>query len=386
MNLLIERGPAAAAMSRAIGIVEKRQIIPILGNVALFADGATLTVRATDLEGEVLETIPAVVDGAGSITVPADKLHAIFSNADGGSQIKIAIEEGDPRAKVRFGRSNYSLPTLPAHNFPQFPHDGLDEGFDLPAATLAEMISRVAWSTEAGDKLSIKGVVFLGTQEIEGVGRQLHAMGACNAGLSLVRMEAPEAARLSVLMPPKVSSHIRSWLNGAEGTARVRCAYGQGEDRPATLIQVQHGGATYTSKLFDAPGYFDYVARLVEGHDHSARVARDELERAIRRVLVMADGKTSTLNLTFNDGSLSIRARGDASGEGIEEIGAEFEGPESVMMFTGSHLLNALGAMRGDIVELCFAPKATAEYITGLVVLRAPCDSGLLINAMQPKA
>lgn len=388
MELLIERGPAAAALARAMGIVERRQIIPILGNVALSTEGQSVILRATDLEGEVLEVVPAVVSGEGAITVPADKLNDIVRNADTGAQIKIVTVDGDPRAKVRFGRSNFALPTLDAKGFPKFPSDGLGEPFSMPAADLAAMIDRVMWSTDATDKNTIKGTVFLGTKEVDGE-RQLHAMGACSTGFALCAIPAPEGAAINAVLPIKVASHIRGWLKGAEGDCQVSCAYHQGEDKPGRLICVTHGGATFKAKLFDVPAYFDYGSRLLREHDLYARPARDELERAIRRVMIMSDGRTGTLFLTFSEGQMTVRATGAdlASGEGVEEIGAEYEGPEVQVMIKGSQLVSALGALTGDIVEFGFSGRSEeTDERSVLVIIRAPCDPTFLSNVAQMRA
>lgn len=392
MNLTIERAPALSALSRAVGVVERAQTIPILGNVALVADGAALTLRATNLEMEVVERLDATVQNPGDITVPADKLHAIVQNADAGSQVALALDDGDPRVKVRSGRSNFKLPCLPADLFPEFRKDGLDEGFSMPAKTLADMISRVAWSIEAGDKTSIKGTVFLGTQTVgeePDQRRELHALGACGTGFSLRRIPAPEGADISAILPARLAAHLVRWLSDIEGDVRISCAYGQGADKPATLMQVRHGDCVTTAKLFDADRYFNYVPNIKEAHVQSAKVARDELSTAIRRVLVMGEGRTGSLHLAFSEGQLAVRAAGGLldSGEGVDEIGAEYTGPPARLMLKAAALKDALGAMTGDIVEFAFAPASVeGDYLTGLVVLRAPCDEGLVVNMMQMRA
>src|SRR5437879_10697129 len=97
MNLVIERGPALSALSRITGVAGHKNIIPILSNVALKAEGGSLTMRATDLEMEVMETFLAQVADFGEISVPADKLHDIVRNADVGAQIDLKQNEEGTR-------------------------------------------------------------------------------------------------------------------------------------------------------------------------------------------------------------------------------------------------------------------------------------------------
>jgi DNA polymerase-3 subunit beta len=375
LNLTIERAPALEALSRLVGVIERKQTIPILGNVALQAEGSTITVRGTDLEMEVIETFDAQVRAEGQITVPADKLHDIVRNADAGAQVVLSFDgQADPRMKVQSGRSRYSLPALSAASFPQFSVEGLDAGFNLPAAQLAEMIARVYWSSTPSDRDSIKGVVRLATYE-----GQLHAVAANTSGVALVRTDAPEGARIAASLPSKVSQHLMRWLNAAAGDAHVATSAG--------LIQVTHGGSTYTAKLFDMPTYFPYEKNIHEGHEHFAKVARDELTQALKRVMIMLDQRVKTVRLVFAEGQVTVAARNDHSGDGADEIGAEYDGPEALVTLDGPTLISALAALKGDIVEFGFAPTLEAgKYKSGLVIIRAPSDPGFITNIMQPRA
>jgi DNA polymerase-3 subunit beta len=276
--------------------------------------------------------------------------------------------------KVQSGRSRFSLPALPAESFPQFPFDGLDTGFDIPAAQLAEMISRVYWAINPTDRDTIKGVVRLATFEGE-----LHTVGAATAGVALCKARAPEGAQVGVNLPSKVAQHIIRLLGNAEGHAHVSTS--------ESLIQVRHAGSTYTAKLFDMPTYFPYEKNIHEGHEHFAKVARDELSQALKRVMIMLDQRVKTVRLVFAEGQVTVAARNDHSGDGADEIGAFYEGPEANILLDGPLLTAALAALKGDMVEFGFAPAQVAdEYKTGLVIIRAPVDGGFITNVMQPRA
>ena len=71
MKASIERSALLKAMSRAQSVVERRNTIPILANVLIEAEGDTVNFRATDLDIEVIDKAPAVVEQAGATTVPA---------------------------------------------------------------------------------------------------------------------------------------------------------------------------------------------------------------------------------------------------------------------------------------------------------------------------
>ena len=117
---------------------QRRITIPILANVALSAANGRLSLRATDLEMEAIESFDAQIGDAGETTIPADKLHDIVRSADPGAQVKIYDVETDPRMKIRSGRSNFSVPCMAADTFPKFTSDGLGEEFAMPAKAFAD--------------------------------------------------------------------------------------------------------------------------------------------------------------------------------------------------------------------------------------------------------
>ena len=54
MKFTAERENLLAALQAAIGVVERRQTMPILANVLLSAKDGTIAITATDLEGELV--------------------------------------------------------------------------------------------------------------------------------------------------------------------------------------------------------------------------------------------------------------------------------------------------------------------------------------------
>ena len=77
MKISIERGTLLKALAQAQSVVERRNTIPILANVLIEAEGNTVSFRATDLDIEVVDRAPAMVERHGATTVSAVMLHEI---------------------------------------------------------------------------------------------------------------------------------------------------------------------------------------------------------------------------------------------------------------------------------------------------------------------
>src|SRR5260370_35460415 len=77
MEVHVDRDAFIRGLQMAHNVVEPRQTLPVLANVLLEAQGDTLRMTATDLEGSVRVTGPAKVVKPGTITISARKLMEI---------------------------------------------------------------------------------------------------------------------------------------------------------------------------------------------------------------------------------------------------------------------------------------------------------------------
>ena len=71
MKIIAKREAILGPLQAVIGVVERRQTMPILANVLLAAKGGRLAVTATDLEVELVATSEVDVQRAGKSRFPA---------------------------------------------------------------------------------------------------------------------------------------------------------------------------------------------------------------------------------------------------------------------------------------------------------------------------
>ena len=113
MKLTIERSALLKALAHVQSVVERRNTIPILANVLLDAQKPRLSLAATDMDIAIVETVPADVAKAGTITVPAHTLYEIVRKLPEGSQVGIETIGDKGQVSLRAGRSSFALATLP---------------------------------------------------------------------------------------------------------------------------------------------------------------------------------------------------------------------------------------------------------------------------------
>src|SRR5262249_17885453 len=150
MKVTVERADLLKSLSHVHRVVERRNTIPILANVLLRSKVAALSLKATDLDLEVIETVTAEVSPAGATTVPAHMFYEIVRKLPEGAQIVLEWSGDRAMIEIRAGRSRFTLQTLPESDFPDLAAGELTHKFTVGAADFKRLIDKTqfAISTE----------------------------------------------------------------------------------------------------------------------------------------------------------------------------------------------------------------------------------------------
>jgi DNA polymerase-3 subunit beta len=125
MRLTIDKPGLAKALAHVASVVERRNTIPILSNVLVAAARNELKLTATDLDMELVETVPVRTKGEGATTVPAHMFYDIVRKLPEGADIELARDGEQGRLAITSGPAQFSLQTLPADDFPALSVDDL---------------------------------------------------------------------------------------------------------------------------------------------------------------------------------------------------------------------------------------------------------------------
>src|SRR6202166_2113327 len=210
MKVTIERSELLRSLGHVHRAVERRNTIPILANVLLRADRSKLSLKATDLDLEVTDTIAAEAGPGGSTTVPAHMFYDIVRKLPEGTQI--VIEGSGDRAvlSIRAGRSRFTLQTLPESDFPDLAAGDLTHSFVLAAADLKRLIDKTQFAISTEEtRYYLNGIY-------------LHTAGTAKAGtLRAVATDGHRLAQIDLALPKGAS--------GMPGVIVPRKTVGEGQ-------------------------------------------------------------------------------------------------------------------------------------------------------------
>ncbi|MEE8455168.1 MAG: DNA polymerase III subunit beta, partial [Limibaculum sp.] len=266
MKVTIERAALLKAMSRAQGVVERKNTIPILANVLIEATGdkggdkagGQLSLRATDLDIEIIEEIQAVIEQPGAVTVSAHLLHEIVRKLPEGAQLAMSTDEATGRLDVVAGRSRFSLATLPREDFPVMASSEYSCSYSTPAPVLRRLFdkSKFAVSTEE-TRYYLNGVYLhvaneAGRPVLRAVATDGHRLARIDADLPAGAESAP-----GVIVPRKTVGELRRLLENDEAEITVSVS--------ETKIRFSVDGLVLTSKVIDG-AFPDYTRVIPTGN------------------------------------------------------------------------------------------------------------------------
>ena len=362
MKATIERATLLRCLSHVQSVVERRNTIPILSNVLLeaAADGS-LRLMATDLDLQVVETMPAVaVERAGAITVSAHLLFDIARKLPDGSQV--SFDAADNRMVVKAGRSRFSLPTLPRDDFPVIVEGDLPTSFEVPAATLAQLIDRTRFAISTEETRYYLNGIFLHVSDEDGPGGMGVLKAAATDGHRLARytIARPDGAEgmPDVIVPRKCVAELRKLLEESLDT-NVEV------DLSASKVRFTLGGengVVLTSKLIDGT-FPDYSRVIPTGNDKLLKLDPRSFFEGVDRVATIATEKTRAVKMTLETDKVTLSVTSPDNGTAAEEIAADYTSAGFEIGFNANYLKDILSQIEGDTVELHLADAGAPTLI-----------------------
>jgi len=353
MKATIERATLLKGLSHVQSVVERRNTIPILSNVLIEATGdGTIKLMATDLDLQINETIAAAIDQPGATTVSAHTLFDIARKLPEGAQVELSAAEG--RMSIVAGRARFSLATLPRDDFPVIAEGELPTSFELPAETLKQIIdkTRFAISTEE-TRYYLNGIFWHVSDDPQPV---LKAAATDGHRLARVTVPRPDGAEgmPDVIIPRKCVAELRKLLDEIDGSVGVSLSN--------TKIRFDLGQALLTSKLIDGT-FPDYSRVIPTGNDKILKIDPRSFEEGVDRVSTIATEKTRAVKMALDRDKITLSVTSPENGAAAEEVPGDYTAPSFEIGFNSRYLLDILGQIEGDSVEVHLADAAAPTLI-----------------------
>jgi DNA polymerase-3 subunit beta len=354
MKVTVERSELVKSLSHVHRVVERRNTIPILANVLIRAGKNGLELKATDLDLEIVETLPAEVKQAGATTVPAHMIYDIVRKLPEGAQIE--LQSGNDRGSlaIRAGRSRFTLQSLPETDFPDLAAGELPHRFSLPTADLKRLVDKTQFAISTEETRYYLNGIYLHAVEEKPV--KLRAVATDGHRLAQVEMPAPKGASEipGVIVPRKTVAEVQRLVEDGGEEVEIELS--------PSKIRFSFNKVVLTSKLIDGT-FPDYVRVIPAANDKTLVVEKAEFAAAVDRVSTVSSERGRAVKLSLTSGKLTLSVTNPDSGSATEELEVEYAAEALDIGFNSRYLLDITAQLEGEKAELKLADPGSPTLL-----------------------
>ncbi len=355
MRVILERSNLLKSLNHVHRVVERRNTIPILSNVLLNADGASLEMKATDLDLEVTEATPANIEQGGATTVPAHLLYDIVRKLSDGSEVMLKTDESGGSMSVISGRSNFKLQCLPQADFPQLSAGSFSHIFRLDSALMKSLIENTQFAISTEETRYYLNGIYMHTHE-EGGTLKMRAVATDGHRLARAEIDAPAGSEgmPGIIIPRKTVSELQKLVDDPDVPVTIELS--------DTKIRFTIGSVILTSKLIDGT-FPDYERVIPSGNNKKLIIDRQSFASAVDRVSTISSERGRAVKMSIAEGLVTLTVNNPDSGSATEELAADYASDPIDIGFNAKYLLDVAAQLTGSEARFMLADAGSPTLI-----------------------
>ncbi|MCU7818236.1 MAG: DNA polymerase III subunit beta [gamma proteobacterium symbiont of Lucinoma myriamae] len=348
------------ALQSVIGVVEKRQTLPILSNILVNISDGNFAVTGTDLEVEITTIIPLEDTSINfDFTVPAKKLFDICKNLDAG--ILLNFELVDNKLILKAKKSRFTLITLSAENFPNLDPMSSSSEFSISQHDLKFVLDATQFSMANQDvRYYLNGLLFeIYNDELRTIATDGHRLAFSYVDSLTNLINIPKDTIQQLIVPRKAITELNRLLSDTDEIINVSIS--------ASHLNIIFKHLSFTTKLID--GRFPDYQRVIPATELCTKniiADRQVLKQSLSRIAVLSTEKYKAARLEFKENHLIAVVHNPEQEEAEEHIVIDYSGEEFTIGFNIGYLVDALNAVKEDQVTLSLTDSNSSCLISGL--------------------
>lgn len=334
-----------------IGIVERKQTLPILSNVLIENQDGKMRFTTTDLEIQITTAIDTGVTGGqtAAFTVGGKKLQEILRVLP--EQSKITIDTKENKAQIKTNKSRFSLQTLPALDFPKL-NNQLENAkkIALPQKELKNLLLSVQYAMAQQDvRYYLNGVLLIvDGNKLKAVATDGHRL-AYNAGTIDGKHEKQE-----IILPRKAVMELSKLLADSEENVELEFSQQQ--------VKATFSGITLITKVIE--GKFPDYERVIPKYDNHLNMDRSMIQQALQRAAILSNEKFRGVRFVLTEKNLSIISSNSEQEEAQEEIETDYHGEALDIGFNVNYLMEGLNNISSSTATFSFGDPNSSILMT----------------------
>jgi DNA polymerase-3 subunit beta len=346
----IDRNELLKPLQAVVGIVERKQPLPILSNVLIKKNRDGARFITTDLEIQIEAQLRMELEGTESaITISAKKLQEILRAIPDNSSI--SLDDQENKLLVKANKSRFSLQTLPAQDFPILA-DQLENAakVEIQQGVLRRLLGSVQYAMAQQDiRYYLNGVLLV----VEGGNIKLIATDGHR--LAFISEEIGGShKKQEVILSRKTVNELLKLLSDTEDKVVLELAEKQ--------VRASFSDVVLTSKVID--GKFPDYNRVIPNHTNHLVMDRQTIQQALQRAAILSNEKFRGVRLLLTEKNLRIISSNSEQEEAQEDIENDYSGAPLDIGFNVNYLLDGINNIGTQNVTMSFGDQNSSLLIT----------------------
>jgi DNA polymerase III subunit beta len=349
MKFIINRETLLTPLQQIVGVIEKRQTMPVLANVLMVVGDGFLTLTGTDLEIQIVAKVNVADSRPGAITVPARKLLDLCRLLPNGADIQ--LDQQNEKVKLLSNRSKFTLSCLPAEHYPEFAESEMDKQFAINAGKLKKALEKTIFCMANQDvRYYLNGLLL----NISNNRMKLVASDGHRLSIFEDRLEEPTGYEARIILPRKGILELYRLLDDLDIELTVMFSNNN--------VKITIGHLVFSAKLVDAK-YPDFGKVFQQAFYEPISLPKQELKESLTRVAVLSNEKFKGVTFDIAPGSMKISTHNPEHDEAEEELTIDYQGELLSIAFNAQYLLDAVSNLDSDTAILTIASNASSCFI-----------------------
>ncbi|CAH1904315.1 Beta sliding clamp [Candidatus Nitrotoga sp. HW29] len=347
----IEKDNLLNPLQKIIGIVERKQPLPILSNVFIQKIDSIIHFVATDLEIQI-STQLVDINQKGTdttITVSAKKLQEILKVLPEGSKVTLDVHEN--RLLIKVNKSKFTLQTLPAQDFPKV-LEQLEQAvkIQIEQNKFKKLLSMIQYAMAQQDiRYYLNGVLFV----IDGHFLKLIATDGHRLAYIMTKLDQ-EYPKREVILPRKTINELIRLLVETEEKIIFELAENQ--------VRMSFSNIILISKVID--GKFPDYERVIPNYINQLTLNRIEILQALQRAAILSNEKFRGVRFVLTEKNLRIISNNSEQEEAQEDMEIDYQGIALDVGFNVNYLIDGLNNTTTQTVLFSFGDANSSILIT----------------------
>ena len=350
MNTInINSNDLSKAIQKIIGVVERKQTMPILSHILIECNNGTLNITSTDLEVQLSTVVQTTNEPEDFLsTVPGRKFYEIIRSLD---NKELTIQISDTDLTIESSNSKFKLQSLPPNEFPLFEATAEETSFVVKQTVLRGLFHKTHFAMAQQDvRFYLNGLlVETGPNTLTSVGTDGHRLAR-----SVASVDKSKLGEASFIIPRKAIQEAQRIIQDV-GETKVTFT-----DNQATF---KFNDVKLITKLID--GSFPDYGRVIPAETSiNILIKGENIKPALQRVSILANEKFKGVRIDLEDNRLTVSSENPEQERAKETIEIDSTGKTLSVGFNVSYLIDAISACEGELVNIGLNDENSSALIT----------------------